>query len=559
MNKIFFITQFLVLMIISSIGFSCTNFIVTKGASKDGSVMISYAADSHVLYGELYHYAAQKYSAGSILKIYEWDTGKYLGEIPQATETYNVVGNVNEYQVAIGETTYGGREELWKPNGIMDYGSLIYIALQRSKTAREAIRIIAELTAEYGYCSEGESFSIADKNEAWIFEMIGKGEGEKGIVWVARLIPDGYISGHANQARITTFPFQKKNNWTDLNQTVYHSVDVITFAKKKGYFTGKDADFSFSDTYNPVTFDGARFCDLRIWCFFNHVADGMKDFWGYATGNDIKYDANGYAINRMPLWIKPTNKISQLDMFKYMGDHLEGTELDMSKDFGSAPYGLPYRWRPMTWAIDDVNYVHERTTGTQQTGFSFVAQLRGYLPDKIGAVNWFGTDDCASTVYVPMIASITKIPHCFAVGNGDMMNFTMESSFWITNLVTNYAYTRYNLIHPEIEAEQQRLYKIFIDDLTAFDTKMVDILKNDSGSAQDEINKFSKKQAETFHSSWTTLFAHLFTKYMDGNVKTPVPIPVGNKYVAPKVEQPGYPEYWMRKIVNDNGNMLKAK
>lgn len=566
MNKIYLLSL-IVLMFLTQNSFSCTNFIVTKGASTDGSVMISYSADSHVLYGELYHYSAQKYLSGTKMKIYEWDTGAYMGEIAQALETYNVVGNVNEYQVAIGETTYGGREELSEKNGILDYGSLIYIALQRSKTAREAMKIIAELCAEYGYCSSGESFSVCDKNEAWIFELIGKGKGEKGIVWVARLIPDGYISAHANQARITTFPFQKKNDWFNPKQTVFNSPDVITFARKKGYFNGKDENFSFSDTYNPITFGGARFCELRVWAFFNRVSDEMSKYWGYATGNDMifdkditKYDSLGfYCTNRMPLWVKPNKKISNIDMFKFMGDHLEGTELDMSKDFGAGAYNCPYRWRPMEWEYNNKKYIHERTTATQQTGFSFVAQLRSYMPDKIGAVNWFGTDDCASTVYVPMIASITEIPHCFKVGNGNMMTFTMESSFWITNLVTNFAYTRYNAIFPEIQTEQNKLYDIFMKELKIFDDKMFLALQNDSENAQTMINNFSIKQAETFHKSWTNLFAHLFTKYMDGNVKTAKTLPEGNKYVAPEVEFPLFPEWYYGKIVENYGKYIEEK
>lgn len=567
MNKFIYILSFTAILLFANDSFSCTNFIVTKGASTDGSVMVTYAADSHVLYGELYHYTAQKYPLGSKMKIFCWDTGEYLGEIPQALETYNVVGNVNEYQVAIGETTYGGREELWEKNGILDYGSLIYIALQRSKTAREAMKLIVELTNEYGYASEGESFSICDKNEAWIFELIGKGAGEKGIVWVARLIPDGYISAHANQARITTFPFQKKNDWFNPKQTVFNSTDVITFARKKGYFKGKDENFSFSDTYNPLTFSGARACELRVWAFFNHVSVDMAQYWGYATGTDMKLDKNNnlydtagyYCTNRMPLWIKPNRKISNLDLFKFMGDHLEGTELDMSKDFGAGPYACPYRWRPMTWKYNNKAYIHERTTGTQQTGFSFVAQLRSYMPDKIGAINWFGTDDCANTVYVPMIASITEIPHCFAVGNGNIMNFTMESSFWITNLVTNFAYTRYNAINPEIQAAQDNLYTLFFKELKSFDEEMLQILSNDSEAAQKTINNFSKKQAETFHSTWTNLFGYLFAKYLDGNIKTAKELPEGYKYIAPKVEQPPFPEWYYQKIVESNGNNLMEK
>jgi dipeptidase len=559
MRKIFVFSLFIVLSVFSTVSMACTNFIVTKGASADGSVMVSYAADSHQLYGDLYHYPAAEYPKGSMLKIYEWDTGKYLGEIPQVEHTYNVVGNVNEHQLAIAETTYGGRPELVNPDGIIDYGSLIYITLQRAKNAREAIKIMVELMDNHGYCSSGESFSIIDKNEAWILEVIGKGEGNKGAVWVAMLIPDGYVSAHANQARITTFPYQKKNNWNDAKQTVFNSKDVISFAKGKGYFNGKDAEFSFSDTYAPVDFGAARFCELRVWAFFNHISSGMEQYWGYATGNDIKYNEYGYATNRMPLWIKADKKLTQLDLFKFMSDHLEGTELDMSKDFGAGPFSVPYRWRPMTWELDGKNYIHERTTATQQTGFSFIAQLRGWLPDPIGALNWFGADDAATTIYVPMYASIKEIPYPFRTGNGNLMNFTMESAFWIFNLVSNFAYTRYDAMYPEIVKVQDEIYIKFIDDVNNFDKKMINMLSTNQEQAIKEITKFSADAADYTQKKWTELFGYLFTKYMDGNIKTPQATPDGYKYYAPKVEQPRYPDFWYKKIVEDHGDKIKAK
>ncbi|HPX76799.1 MAG TPA: C69 family dipeptidase, partial [Bacteroidales bacterium] len=432
------------LLLASLNSYACTNFIITKGASTDGSVMVSYSADSHVLYGELYHWPAKTYPKGTMLDIWEWDSGKYLGKIPQVEQTYNVVGNVNEFQLSIAETTFTGREELGTPNGIMDYGSLIYVTLQRAKTAREAIKILTDLVEEHGYASTGESFSICDKNEAWILELIGKGEGKKGAVWVALLIPDGYVSAHANQARITTFEYQKKNDWFNPKQTVFNSKDVISFAREMKYFDGKDSEFSFSDTYAPVDFGGARFCEIRVWAFFNAVKSGMDQYWDYAKGH-IKRGAHGYATNRMPLWIKPDKKISQIDMFKFMRDHLEGTELDMRNDIGAGPYGNPYRWRPMTWSVDGEDYVMERATATQQTGFSFIAQLRSWLPDAFGAINWFSVDDAGFTVYVPMYSTITKIPRPYAVGNGDLMDFTLESAFWVFNMVSNFAYTRYEL------------------------------------------------------------------------------------------------------------------
>lgn len=557
MNR-FFGLLFIGLALFQLNSMACTNFIVTKGASSDGSVYVSYAADSHLLYGELYHYSAMTYPKGTMLKVYEWDTGKYLGEIAQAERTYNVVGNVNEHQVAIGETTYGGREELWKStNSIMDYGSLIYIALQRATSAREAIKIMTELMDLYGYCSEGESFSVCDKNEAWIFEVIGRGEGKKGAVWVAMLIPDGYICAHANQARITTFDYQKKNDWFNAAQTVFNSKDVISFAREMKYFDGKDADFSFSDTYAPVNFGGARFCEMRVWAFFNSVADGMDKYWEYAKGN-IEHGANGYATNRMPLWVKPNHKISQVDLFKAMGDHLEGTELDMSKDIGAGPYGNPYRWRPMTWSVDGVDYIHERAIATQQTGFSFIAQLRSWMPDAIGGINWFAVDDAGFTVYVPMYSSITKIPHPFEVGNGSLMEFTMESAFWIFNMVSNYAYTRYSDMHPEIAAVQKELHTEFIAGVAENDKKLGELYKTDPKKAVDAMNEYSNYAAVKTHKRWTELYAYLFTKYMDGNIKTKTVVPEGYKYYAPELKQPSLGEEWYRRIANETGDKLKS-
>lgn len=559
MKKIFGLTA-AALMLISVNSFACTNFIVTKGASTDGSVLVSYAADSHGLYGDLYHFPAKTYPKGTMLKVYEWDTGKYLGEIPQAERTYNVVGNVNEHQVAIGETTYGGRNELANSTGMIDYGSLIYIALQRSTSAREAIKIMTELIEQHGYCSSGESFSICDKNEAWIFEIIGKGAKSTGVAWVALLIPDGYVCAHANQARITTFDYQKKNDWFNVKQTTFNSKDVISFAREMNYFNGKDSEFSFSDTYAPVDFGAARFCEIRVWGFFNSVAKGMDKYWEYVKGN-IEHGANGYATNRMPLWIKPDNKISQIDIFKYMGDHLEGTELDMSKDIGAGPYANPYRWRPMTWSVDGKDYVHERATATQQTGFSFVAQLRSWLPDVYGGINWFSVDDAASTVYVPMYTSITSIPHPFAVGNGNLMEFTMESAFWIFNMVSNFAYTRYSDIHPEIELVQKELYSEFLAGIVDIDKKMAELQKSDPNSNKqivEELNRFSNNAAVKTHKRWTELFAYLFTKYMDGNVKTVKPVPEGYLYIAPDIEQPKLSDEWYRRIATDTGDKLRS-
>jgi len=548
---------------------ACTNYLITKGASADGSTMISYAADSHVLFGELYHWPAAIWADDAMLDIYEWDTGKYLGAIKQAKETYNVVGNMNQFQLAIGETTYGGRKELRDPNGIMDYGSLIYITLQRAKNAREAIKIIVELMTEYGYYSSGESFSIADANEVWIMEMISKGTVEKGAVWVARLVPDGYVSGHANQARIQTFPLADgKSSITsdDMDKifnpavsTVY-AADVIDFARKMEWYKGKDKNFSFSDTYAPVDFGGARFCDMRVWSMFDQVIDNGSEYWEYAKGN-IEHgeklangdkNVDGYATNRIPLWVKPNNKISVQDMMHFMRNHLEGTELDMSKDVGAGPHGVPYRWRPMTWEVDGEMYCHERATATQQTAFSFISQSRSWLPDEVGGINWFGMDDASSTVYTPLYSSITKAPRTFERGNGALMVWSDDAAFWVFNQVTNYAYSRYDQIHPEI-AEKQKMYEDgFVAAVKEVDKVALALLEKDSKTAVEYLTNYSGSEADKLTHSWKGFYQYLFMKYMDGNVKTADP---GKQ--NPKMKQPGYNEDFLRMIVKDHGDKIK--
>ena len=571
MRKLFALLT-IALMFSASASFACTNFIVTKGASNDGSAFLSYAADSHVLYGELYYRPAADYQPGTMMKIYNWDSGQYLGDIPQVLHTYNVVGNVNEHQLAIGETTYGGREELWEGDGIIDYGSLIYLALQRAKNAREAIKVMTELMSKYGYVSEGESFSIVDKDEAWILEVIGKGKGQKGAVWVARMIPDGYVSAHANQARITTFPQATKKSkdvvtfknidklLTDKNITCVYSDDVITFAREKGYFKGNDADFSFSDTYAPVDFSGARFCEIRVWAFFNDVAEGMDQYWEYAKGTKIEYDGNGYATNRMPLWVKPAKPVTLETVMHNMGNHLEGTELDMSKGMGAGPFNCPYRWRPMTWEYNGKNYIHERATGTQQTGFSFVAQLRGNLPDVLGAINWFGVDDCATTVYVPMYASITEIPYAYREGNGSMMKFKPDAAFWIFNLVSNFAYTRYCDIYPEIETVRRDLHRSFKDETAKIEGDLREEAANNPQNVAKKLTEYSAKASENTMQTWQNLFASLFVKYVDGNIKTEREVPEGYKYYSPEVKQPKYGNDWYKHIVEDDTkHLLEAK
>jgi dipeptidase len=553
---------FLLTFLIAEKSQACTNFLVTKGASKDGSTMITYSADSHVLYGELYFWPAMKYKPGTMVDVYEWDTGKFLGSIEQAPVTYSVVGNINQFQLAIGETTYGGRGELHNPDGIIDYGSLIYLTLQRAKNAREAIHTIVSLTEKYGYCSSGESFSIADPNEVWIMEIIGKGPGKKGMAFVARRIPDGYISGHANQARIQTFPLA--NGTTSITsaeidkvfnpsvETVY-ATDVMDVARGFGWYTGADADFSFSDVYAPVDFSGARFCEARVWSGFNKVNSTMGDYLNYAMGYDLE--------NRMPLWIKPDNKLGVDDVMNLMRDYYQNTPIDMTKDVGAGPYANTVRWRPMTWQVDGKTYVHERAIATQQTGFSFVTQSRSWLPDPVGGIIWFGVDDTYYTVYTPMYCGMTDVPQSFKVGNGDIMTYSDNAAFWVFNEVTNFVYSRASVMTPDLQAKQKELEQKYMAETAEVDAKAAELFKSTAkGAAKkgtDMITAYSVNAGNNTVKEWRELYKHLFTKYMDGNVKTRRPLPEGYKYVAPEVKQPGYPQDWLMRIVIDAGDKLK--
>ncbi|MCC8174085.1 MAG: C69 family dipeptidase [Odoribacter sp.] len=544
--------------------FACTNFLFTKSTTKDGSTSVTYAADSHILFGELYHWPAADWTEGSFVEVYEWDTGKYLGKIPQISHTYNVIGNMNEFQLAIGETTFGGRKELSNQEGaIIDYGSLIYLTLQRAKNAREAIVVMTELVENYGYYSSGESFSISDPNEVWIMEMIGKGEGEKGAVWVAMMIPDGYVSAHANQARITTFPLEGKNsissdkikNIYNKDVTTVYSKDVISFARQKGFFpaNAKNKDFSFSDTYAPLDFSGARACEIRVWAFFNAITSGMEQYWEYAKGTGIERDEKGYATNRMPLWVKPSRKVDVLEIMDFMRDHLEGTELDMSKGPGAGPYENPYRWRPMGYEIDGEKYVHERATATQQTGFSFVSQSRSWLPDEVGGILWFGVDDAASTVYFPMYTSSIRTPKSFAVGNGGMMEFTNDVAFWVFNQVTNFAYTRYNVIHPDIRQKQKMLETQYLAYTAMTDAAAMSMIDQNKDLAVSYLTDFSCNTGDQLTNTWRDFYGYLFARYMDGNIRTVVP---GQK--NPKVENPQLPEWYLRSIIDYMGDKQKV-
>jgi dipeptidase len=522
------------LLAAASPGSACTNFLITKSASTDGSTMITYSADSHTLYGELYHWPARDFAPGTMHDVYEWDTGKFLGRIPQVAHTYSVVGLMNEHQVSIGETTYGGREELQDTAGLVDYGSLMFLALQRAKTAREAIAVMTDLVAKYGYYSSGESFSIADPNEVWIMDLIGKGKGNKGAVWVARKVPEGYIAGHANNPRILRFPLNDKEN------TLY-APDVISFAREKGYFKGADNEFEFATAYAPLDFGALRACEARVWAMFNRAAPSLKLSMDYVKGVP--------GAEPMPLWIKPDKKLSAHDVMELMRDHFTGTDFDMTQDVGAGPYACPYRWRPMTWKVDTVAYVHERATSTQQTGFSFVAQMRSWLPGPIGGVLWFGVDDTYSTVYNPIYCGITRVPESYAVGVADLYHFSWNSAFWVFNWVANYAYTRYVDIIRDVQVVQRDLEGSFLAAQPGVDAAAMALYRESPALAADYLTTYSCTTAQNTVARWRTLGEELFVKYMDGNVKSELG----------EVLHPAYPDSWYRRIAAERGEILKER
>ncbi len=522
---------------------ACTNYLITKGASADGSTMITYSADSHELYGDLYYAPARDHLEGSMRDIYDGDTNKYLGKIKQVSHTYAVVGLMNEHQVAIGETTWGGREELKDPNAIVDYNSLMVIALERAKTAREAIKVMTDLVAEYGYASTGESFSISDPNEVWIMDMISKWKENKGAVWTARLVPDGYISAHANQARIRQFPLNDP-------QTLY-AKDVITFAREKKYFNGTDEEFSYADAYAPADFGAMRACESRVWSMFRRTLKDpktMDQYLDYVLGQNPK--------NPMPLWIKPDKKLTVRDVMELMRDHFEGTPLDMTNDIGAGPYILPYRWRPLTWKVVDEKeapeYCNERAVSTQQTGFSFVTQSRSWLPDPIGGVYWFGVDDTSSTVYIPMYCGIRAVPYSFAVGNGSFTEFTWESGWWVFNFVANYAYSRYSEMIQDIQVVQRELEGKFLAAQPELEKAALILYKQSPESAREYLTAYSVKEGDDVVKRWKKLGEFLIYKYLDGNLKV---------FTNHKVEvtHPGYPKEWYKRIVEETGDRYKVK
>lgn len=520
----------------------CTSLIAGKNATADGSVLVTYAADSHTLYGELYNTPGGTHAPGEMRKIFEWDTGKYLGEIPQVPVTYTTIGNMNEHGLTISESTWGGRPELADTTGIMDYGSLIYVTLERARTPREAIKIMTDLVDEYGYHSEGESFSIADANEAWILELIGKGGKEKGAVWVARRVPDDCISGHANQPRIHKFPLKDKEN------TLY-SPDVIKFARKMGYFDGKDEDFSFSEAYNVNDPATCRSCDARVWSYFNRFTDGMDAYLPWAMQGEGEV---------MPLWVKPDRKVSANDMKWMMRDHFEGTPMDMTNDIGAGPYEVPYRWRPMYFTVDDTEYLNERAIATQQTGFSFVSQMNENHPELMRGILWFGVDDANTCVYVPMYNSITEIPYEFAKGNGDLLTLSRDAAFWVNNYVANQAYHQYNKMIDDI----RRVQKAEEDTLEMEVALLLNEVPSlDPDAARSLLNDHSKLASKRYLKRYQDLGDYLFVKFIDGNIKrekdgeferTPEGMPVSPIYG-------GYNDKYYRSVVRDAGPRLKVK
>lgn len=569
-------------------GEACTNILITKGASADGSCMVSYAADSHQLFGELYYHPDADWGKNSMLDVYEWDTHKFLGQIPQVPHTYQTVGNMNEHQLIIGETTYGGRSELWDSTGVMDYGSLIYIALQRARTAREAIRVIVDLADTYGYYSSGESFSIADKDEVWVMDLIGKGmkmengkNVRKGIVWVARRVPDGYICAHANQSRISTFPLDDPEN-------CMYAEDVISFAREMGYYEGPDEEFSFCDAYNPLNFGGMRGCEARAWSAFNILCDGKFTFID-ENGNEVTKDAYDYidyamgydASKRFPLFVKPQRKITMKNVADAMRDHYEGTPMDMTGDIGAGGNALPYRWRPMEFEYEGKTYVNERAIATQQTGFWFVGQSRGWLPDMIGGLLWFGTDDAATSYLTPIYTSTRAVPECFREGNGSMLEYSPTSAFWICNRVANACYRMYNVMAPTVrmaidEFEVSQMAAVpEVDALarTKYDKAMADTgMKNMKKAAEkadfSEVYKYltdySVSTAQNIFNEWVNLEVFLLLKYMDGNIKGQNPDGsfIDNGYsdrIPGAISNEDYTEKWKEAVVKDHGDVLEVK
>ena len=520
----------------SSGALACSNLIVGKKASVDGSVMVSYNADDYGMFGHLCHYPAGTHPKGTMRQIYDWDSGVYHGEIEEAPVTYNVIGNINEFQLSIGETTYGGREEMVDSTGILDYGSLIYVTLQRAKTAREAISVMTSLVEKYGYNSEGETFSICDPNEAWIMEMQGTGAGSKGVVWVAMRIPDDAICAHANQSRIGKFNMKDKKN-------VLYSKNVISYARKMGWFNGKDSEFSWKNTYAFPDFSGRRFCDARVWSFFNHYADDFDRYLPWALGKDK--DAED-----MPLWIVPNRKLSVADVENGMRDHYEGTVLALdTTSIGGGIYEMPYRPTPLTFTVDGKQYFNERPISTQQTAFTFVSQLRSWLPREIGGVLWFGNDDANMVAYTPVYCGNTVQPACYNTKGADAVTFSSDNAFWLCNMVSNMVYPRYSQLFPELKAVRDSLETSYFANQTSIEKQAADLYKTDKAAALKLLNNYSNSKADEMLVSWKHLATRIIVKYNDMAVKKEK-----DGKLLQSVTRPGYPASFGRKLVKETGD-----
>lgn len=545
MNKIFASAIMAVAMLGSvSEAEACTNFIVGKKASVDGSVMCSYSADDYGMFQNLCHFPAGKHAKGEMRKIYDWDTNKYHGEIPEAAETYNVIGNINEWQVTIGETTYGGREEMADSTGIMDYGSLIYVALQRSKTAREAIKVMTTLANTYGYNSEGETFTICDPNEAWIMEMMGKGAGSKGAVWVALRIPDDAICAHANQSRIGKFNMKDKKN-------VMYAKDVVSFARSKGWFQGKDADFSWKMAYAEPDFSGRRFCDARAWAMLNHFYD-MSPYLDWALGKNP--DAQD-----MPLWVVPNKKVSVQDVENVMRDHYEGTPLSVvdGSDIGGGIWEMPYRPTPLMYKVDGKQYFNERPVSTQQSGFVFVSQMRSWLPREIGGVFWFANDDANMAAFTPVYCSMTERPECYNTPGVDALHFSKKNAYWVCNMTSNMVYPRYSLMFPTLKEVRDSLTNSYFAAQAGVEKKAQELYAQNPQAAVKYLNDYSVEKAQQMLARWNQLFEFMVVKFNDMIIKptdkngTFKKTPYG---LGATPVRPGYPEKFAKQLVKQSGD-----
>lgn len=509
--------------------YACTNLLVTKGASADGSVMITYTCDGE-FHPHMGYEPAADYPPGDSLKIEDW-LGNARGYIKQVPHTYAVVDMMNEHQLAISETTFDGREELQNKQGMLGYWDLIDLALRRAKTAREAIKVMIDLAEEYGYRSTGESISIADPNEAWILEIIGPGDGGKGAVWVAVKVPDGYISCHANKARIGTFP-------TDDPENCLYSKNVKSFAVEKGYYNPDSGEpFRFCEAYCPATPKNQRWADGRVWSILRRAAPSQNfspDYYRAVSG------AEPY-----PLWIRPDKKLSLSDVTALMRDHFEDTEWDMTKGVDAGPYGLPYRWRPLDWKVtdetgDSVEYAWERAVSTQQTGFTFISQSRSWLPNPIGGVYWYGLDDTWFTCYTPMYCGIDAIPYSFTVGS--LQKFSWESAWWVFNFVSNIAGLKYSFMIEDIQKVQSEIEGEYIALQPAVEKTAMELYQTDPALMTKYLTDYCVSHAESMVDKWRALGEHLLTKYNDGYVKDSIGEP----------QNAGYPESWLRAVLREN-------